>query len=268
MTDPTLFRRWLRQGSGTPLVLIHGLAADHHSWRPFIAANPLGRPVLAVDLPGHGASPPLPGPSMMAMADAVRQVLDEEGVHTAHIAGHSLGGGVAALLADKLGAGTRSLLLVAPAGLAVDVDARLVAALAAARDEETLTPILQRFVADPTLISPAFVRMTAAQRADGRLPAQQSAVVAATFPPEGGPIPEAGVAAVRAAIARQAAPVRVVIGAQDAIVPPRQLEGLPGTVARHILPDVGHLPHLEARLPLGRILRETIRSGEPEDTPA
>lgn len=258
-----LFRRWLRRGDGTPVVLIHGLAADHHSWRSFVAANPLGHPVLALDLPGHGASAPLAAPSLPAMAAAVRAMLDEEGIREAHIVGHSLGGGVAALAADALGAGTRSLLLIAPAGLGVDVDARLVAALARARDEVTLAPLLAQFVADPALITPAFVRLTAAQRADGRLCAQQVAIVAATFPPEGGAVPQANVEAVRGAIAHQQAPVRVVIGAEDRIVPPRQMEGLPGTVARHILPGVGHLPHMEARLPLGRILRETMRSGAP-----
>jgi Predicted hydrolases or acyltransferases (alpha/beta hydrolase superfamily) len=43
-----------------PLVLLHGLTFDRSLWRPSLAElsriDP-GRRVLALDLPGHGASP-------------------------------------------------------------------------------------------------------------------------------------------------------------------------------------------------------------------
>jgi pimeloyl-ACP methyl ester carboxylesterase len=47
-------------GARPPLVLLHGLTFDRSLWRPSLAElrriDP-GRRVLALDLPGHGASP-------------------------------------------------------------------------------------------------------------------------------------------------------------------------------------------------------------------
>src|SRR5258707_8062413 len=51
-------------GRRPPLVLLHGLTFDRTSWHPVLAeltALDPGQPVLALDLPGHGESPPWPG---------------------------------------------------------------------------------------------------------------------------------------------------------------------------------------------------------------
>ncbi|ERM00389.1 hypothetical protein Q644_05025 [Brucella intermedia 229E] len=51
---------WLREGGEAgrlPVVLLHGFAADLNSWRGLFAGASLGRPILALDLPGHGNSP-------------------------------------------------------------------------------------------------------------------------------------------------------------------------------------------------------------------
>jgi pimeloyl-ACP methyl ester carboxylesterase len=49
----------IRQGSGPPLVLIPGTACDHRVWRPVLGALSARREVIALDLPGFGATPPL-----------------------------------------------------------------------------------------------------------------------------------------------------------------------------------------------------------------
>src|SRR5919108_3805646 len=49
---------YVQQGSGTPVILIHGLAASLHDWddlSPELAAN--GYAAYAPDLLGHGDSP-------------------------------------------------------------------------------------------------------------------------------------------------------------------------------------------------------------------
>ncbi|ESW62273.1 MAG: hypothetical protein Q27BPR15_01910 [Rhodobacter sp. CACIA14H1] len=48
--------RTLQSGQGTPVVFIHGFGADLSSWRPLVARIGLGSPMMALDLPGHGAS--------------------------------------------------------------------------------------------------------------------------------------------------------------------------------------------------------------------
>lgn len=75
------------------VVLVHGWASDHSSWR---AQEPALRGkvrTILVDLPGHGLSskPPAASYSMDLFADAVNQVLVECSVKQAVLVGHSNG---------------------------------------------------------------------------------------------------------------------------------------------------------------------------------
>lgn len=251
--EAVLHRTWLRRGEGDPLVLIHGFAADLGGWRPFVAANPTGRPVLAVDLPGHGLSPLLARNSVEDFAAAVAQTLAEEGVSRAHVVGHSLGSAVAATLADS-GFDALSLLLLSPAGLGPDINGAFLDGLARARGEESLAPWLRLLVSDAEGLSPGFVRATAAARADGRLAGQQAAVAASLFPD--------GTQAfsIRPTLSRLQMPTRIVFGLDDAIIPSRHASGLPGSIALHFFAKVGHMPHIEIKTDVGRILAEQIRA--------
>ena len=47
----------IRQGAGEPLVLIHGLGGSIVVWKPVIDLLAAERDVVAIDLPGFGASP-------------------------------------------------------------------------------------------------------------------------------------------------------------------------------------------------------------------
>src|ERR1700742_583448 len=77
-------------GAGPPLLLVHGFGGA--AWN-FAELAPLlhGRRLLIPDLPGHGASSPLPAPSIAGFADAVAPLIDEP----AGVLGHSMGGVVA-----------------------------------------------------------------------------------------------------------------------------------------------------------------------------
>ncbi len=108
-----------RVGAGEPLVLIHGLGASRHVWRPvtdlLISAR---REVIAIDLPGFGDTPVLnhgTTPSPPELARAVAAGLAQLGLERPDVAGNSLGGWVALELA-LLGA-ARSVTAIAPAGL-------------------------------------------------------------------------------------------------------------------------------------------------------
>lgn len=52
---------FIRRGSGSPLLLVHGLGAGWRSWTPILDRLAEHREVIAVDLPGFGHTPPLPG---------------------------------------------------------------------------------------------------------------------------------------------------------------------------------------------------------------
>ena len=71
-------------------------------WEPVIERLAAEREVIAIDLPGFGASPPLANgakASPQELAAAVARFLDQLGIERAHVAGNSLGGWVALELA-------------------------------------------------------------------------------------------------------------------------------------------------------------------------
>src|SRR5687767_4097663 len=105
-----------RRGSGEPLVLVHGIGSQWQMWAPVLDAVAEARDAIAVDLPGFGESPPLAGqdPTPENLARAVAGLLDELGLESAHVAGNSLGGGVALEL-GRMGR-ARSATCLSPVG--------------------------------------------------------------------------------------------------------------------------------------------------------
>jgi pimeloyl-ACP methyl ester carboxylesterase len=93
-----------RGGAGEPLVLIHGGGGTWRQWRPVIPLLEPQHEVLAVNLVGHWGGPPAP-PGLEAsidlFVDGVERDMDAAGWPTAHVAGTSLGGLVALVLARR-----------------------------------------------------------------------------------------------------------------------------------------------------------------------
>ena len=108
----------IRRGSGEPLVLIHGLGGSIVVWRPVIDLLAAERDVVAVDLPGFGASPD-PGdgfvPTAAQLGEAVSGLCAELGIERPHLAGNSLGGWIALEIAAAGRAA--SVCALSPAGL-------------------------------------------------------------------------------------------------------------------------------------------------------
>lgn len=93
------------EGSGPPVVLVHGFAADaERNWRaPGVIAALLGagRRVIAFDARGHGQSDKPHDPELYArdaMAGDVLRLMDHLGIARADLAGYSMGGFVSASL--------------------------------------------------------------------------------------------------------------------------------------------------------------------------
>lgn len=107
-----------RRGEGEPLVLIHHIGGSWKSWEAVIRQLAEERDVIALDLPGFGASPPLPAdvePTPARLAVEVALLLEQLGLDHPAVAGHSLGGWVALELAAMGRTGPVSAL--APAGI-------------------------------------------------------------------------------------------------------------------------------------------------------
>jgi (E)-2-((N-methylformamido)methylene)succinate hydrolase len=88
--------RCLVEGSGEPLVLIHGVGASLEAWDGVAARLRQRYRILRYDQRGHGRSEKAPGPyAVEDFSLDLRALLDALGVARAHLAGHSLGGLVA-----------------------------------------------------------------------------------------------------------------------------------------------------------------------------
>lgn len=94
-------------GEGPPLVLLHGVGMRIEAWGPQIAALSRSCRVIALDLPGHGESDCLPeGSALPAFVSWVEAALDDLGLETVSLAGHSMGamiaGGAAATYGNRI----------------------------------------------------------------------------------------------------------------------------------------------------------------------
>jgi pimeloyl-ACP methyl ester carboxylesterase len=114
--------RLLRGGSGTgvPVVLVHGGGINNAAitWHGVFAHLAEDREVLALDLPGFGATEGLPvqgSPDLIA--DQVVAIVRATGMNRAVFAGLSLGGDVALHLALRHAEAVAGLVLIAPGGL-------------------------------------------------------------------------------------------------------------------------------------------------------
>jgi pimeloyl-ACP methyl ester carboxylesterase len=91
---------WTAEGSGEPLLLIHGLGYDRFGWGPVTALLAERFRVIAFDNRGVGESGDPQGPYTTAeMAADAAAVLEDAGAGRAHVVGTSLGGMIAQHLA-------------------------------------------------------------------------------------------------------------------------------------------------------------------------
>jgi pimeloyl-ACP methyl ester carboxylesterase len=248
----------VRRGTGEPLVLVHGTGSQRQMWDPVLDRLAGERDVVALDLPGHGESPP--GEAVMTpenYADAVEGLMAELGVETAHVAGNSLGGGIALVLGARGRA--RSVTALSPIGFWSPREAEFCRrsihfAAASARALDPLAPLILGNPVGRTLSSAQLVarpwRMSAQESIAGTRNLGRTDVRSATdgyrqwrFVPSG-PLP---------------CPVTIAWGQRDRLLLPRQARraqrAVPGS--RVIaLRGCGHVPTWDDPEQVGRVLLE------------
>ncbi|WP_421699089.1 acetoin dehydrogenase dihydrolipoyllysine-residue acetyltransferase subunit [Ancylobacter sp.] len=243
-------------GAGTPFVFLHGFGADGFSWQPLVATLGAEPTCILVDLPGHGRSPAAPeATSLEDLAAAVARSLAQVGIETCHLVGHSLGGGVAIALAEAGHVDVRSLTLIAPAGLGPEIDGDFLRGFCRATRAESLRPWLLRLVADASIVSPGYVQSALKARSDEMRQAQ--ATLADRLFPDGTQAGE-----MRAARRRVGAPQKIIWGECDRVIPMRHALGIGPDAALHFLPNVGHMPHIEAPAMVARLILQNARSAD------
>lgn len=137
-------------GSGEPLVLIHGLGGSRRSWDPIVHPLSDQRTVVALDLPGFGETPPLPGEvTIPALADALESFLSDHGLRGADIVGSSMGARLVLELARR--GHTGATVALSPGGFWTDVQKKVFQASIAAsvRLVRLLSPALPTLTGSP-----------------------------------------------------------------------------------------------------------------------
>lgn len=246
-----LFAQELGTGSET-VALLHGFGGSHAAWAPIQESLAAGAATLAYDLPGHGASFDYPeAGSAKVAAQALLADLAARGLARVHLAGHSMGGAVAALMAIMEPGRIASLTLLSPGGFGPEINHRLLTRYAAAGDEAALRACMEAMYGWMSPVPDAAIAEALAARAEpgrgDRLVAMATGLVR-----DGrqGQLPRERLAAFEM-------PVSVVWGGLDNVLPARQAQGLPWQFAVHLFPDLGHMLPQEAPDEMLAIMRRT-----------
>ena len=247
---------WLRAGDGDPIVLVHGFGSELAIWRPLLTGFACKAPILGVDLPAHGKSSAFEVSGFHAMVDLLGEALQAHGIRRAHLVGHSLGAATVAAVAERAAIEPRSLVLLSPAGLGPDINGAFLSGFCRARTEDSLASWMGLLVANPAQISPALVKSTLRARPSGGTADTLERITEILFPDGTQGF------SVRGAFRELSIPAKIIVGAQDRIIPAAHARGLPGHVAIHCFSNVGHMPHLEICLEVGRLIGEAVLAAQ------
>lgn len=227
-------------GEGADCLLVHGFASDRLSWLGNSPALlPLAR-VHALDLPGHGESGFDAGDgSPLELSRRLEAELVGRDLARLHIVAHSLGGGIALMLAARRPDLVSSLALIAPAGLGAGVDAAFLRDFPEAQDADTVMALLRRLVVRPVLMGKQIAQRVLDQLSK---PGSREALrlIGSQLAQGDAELHDAA-----RAVAASGIPRLVVWGADDRINPldRARLDAFGGET--HIIEAAAHLPQIE-----------------------
>ena len=159
-------------GSGKPLLLIHGLGSSWRSWQPILDGLAVERSVIAIDLPGHGATPAeQDSGSFEGLVGSVERYLVTNDLVGIDVVGSSMGARIVLELARKGKVG--NVVALDPGGFwrgwerpffrtTIGLSAQLLRLLrshlpAISRSAVARTALLAQLSAKPSALSPEFV---------------------------------------------------------------------------------------------------------------
>ena len=260
------FRRW---GShGPTFVLLHGLLDSSAGWHEL--ARCLPHRCVAFDLPGFGASDQPTRPRLSAYADDLAEAIRILGLPPFVLVGHSLGGAVAAGLAERLPERVRALVLLAPAGFG---RIALVETISIPGVREVVRRTLPFALAHRASVRAGYLAMVGNGHEPERDVVDRVTTTAAALVPGAVAATQAIVAAgvsKRAFHRRGVAyggPVLALWGDRDRLVPPAHARGVTAALPQaeiEVWPGMGHHPHRERFDGLVELMARVRHSSRPE----
>ncbi len=240
---------YLDGGSGEPLLLLHGFAADKDNWTR-VARHLTGRfRVIAPDLPPFGESAGWEGASysVPVQVERVRELAKRLGLERFHLAGNSMGGAIAGQYAARYPQDLLSLWLLAPGGVQTAETSELMKRFEAGENPLLIeTPEQFRAAVDfameePPYIPGALIRYLASQAIERR-PQYEAVFEELQSDLANGALP------LEEALAGSQVPTLITWGDRDRLLHVSGAGILAGAIDRarvQVLEKVGHLPMIE-----------------------
>ncbi len=241
---------YLEAGSGSPLVLVHGLGSSAmQDWGRLVA--PLGRRfhVYAPDLPGFGRSerPPRADYSIPMQVEAVRAFMEAMGLERARVAGISMGGWIVSRLAGEHPETVERLVVVDAAGMQSD-GSDIPAETLLPRDEEGVRRLIAVVRHNAPTVPSFVIREILARRLREEWIVRRALESMAT-----------GDDWLNGTLARADMPVLVVWGKQDVLIPVDYAAALQAEfpdAELEVLDGCGHVPMADCPEAFDRVFLE------------
>jgi pimeloyl-ACP methyl ester carboxylesterase len=254
--------RYVRAGAGPAVVLLHGFASSIVTWRDVMPALARTHDVVAVDFPGFGGSEVRPGLPASRYGELVLGLLDHLGIPHASLAGNSLGGGVAIVVAAGHPERVDRLVLIDSVGYNLAAADRPWLLRVAGR--KPVTRLVEALPLRRALVTLALRqifqddRLVTAERVDEYVAPllRPGAVAAAQALLDSGD--DLGLTGL---VARVRVPTLVIWGREDTWVPvehaDRFLADIPGS-RKAVIEGCGHMPQEERPADVTRLLEEFL----------
>lgn len=229
------------EASVAPIVLLHGFGGDLNNWLFNLEALGGERTVVALDLPGHGATTKDIGDgSLASLAQVVAGFIEALGLGRVHLVGHSMGGAVALQVAQEAPEKVASLSLLCPAGLpGTALSSAYTEGFIGARRRKDLKPFAEMLFEDSSLITRDMLDdLIKFKRLDGVEPALTGLLE--------GALSAGSLGHLSGTLEAVTQPVLVIASKKDQIVGAPDAAALPPSFAVQWIDTAGHMPHLEA----------------------
>jgi pimeloyl-ACP methyl ester carboxylesterase len=254
--------RFVRTGSGPPIVFLHGFGSSIYTWRQVLPVLARNHDVVALDLPGFGQSDCPPDLSFEEYPKVVVGLLDRLAIARATLVGNSMGGAVAAVVSAERPERVQRLVLVDAVGFNLDPEQRPwpirvvgSAPAAAVLDRLPVRRLLvevslrQVFFDDSLLTGDRVDEYLEPMLRRGAPQAIRSLLAPRSLPPD----------TVQKVLPRVAAPTLILWGQQDEWIPVRDAERFAAALRSSrvvVIERCGHMPQEEYPADVARLIEE------------
>ena len=246
------------------LIFLHGLGGSQATWSSVLGDFAQTFRVVAVDLPGHGASDK-PSPevfdySISGLAAAVGGVIEALDLAPSVLVGHSLGGATAMQLSFERPKLVRALALIDSAGLGLEISGELLDRVESEPSPAEARQLMELFFEDRRFILQRGVDdMYASRNAPGADRAVKAAAASA-FERSGQKLIFID------RLGELEIPVLLMWGELDRVIPARHATTAAAAIPAawmEIQEGIGHVPQVEAAAAFSRVINRWLASFPP-----